>query len=74
MLRAIIGAGVLLSSGCAYFHPAFVIHPSPLRSNAAASGERGVLVCERYSLTRKDCTVMPYSEAKQLLFEALGHY
>jgi hypothetical protein len=69
-MRLAVAASVLLSSGCAYFHPAFATHPP--RQSANALGESGVLVCERHSLTRKDCTVMPRSEVTRML-EALGY-
>jgi hypothetical protein len=73
LLRAILATSVLLSSGCAYFHPAFVTNASQLQP-PAAQGERGVLVCERHSLTRKDCTVMPQSEVTRLLSEVTGRH
>jgi hypothetical protein len=74
ILRIIIGASALVTTGCAYFHPAFVTNPSQLSANATAFGERGVLVCERHSLRRKDCTVMPYSEVERLFSDALQRY
>ena len=73
MLRVTIAAGALVSSGCAYFHPAFVTNASPL-SAAATSGERGVLVCERRSITRQQCGVMSHSEVHRLVAELARHY
>jgi hypothetical protein len=74
IVRVIIGASALVTSGCAYFHPAFVTNPLQLSANATAFGERGVLVCEGHSLSREDCTVMPYSEVERLFSDALQRY
>jgi hypothetical protein len=71
-MRVIVAASVLLSSGCAYFTPAFMTQPSQLRARAQL--EEGVLVCERQSLTRKECTVMPHSEVSRMLSEGFGRY
>ena len=72
-LRVVFAAAVLSSGGCAYFHPAFVTNPSRLHT-AGASAEGGVLVCERLSLTRSDCAVMPRSELNHMLSEIVGRY
>jgi hypothetical protein len=56
MLRVIVGTSVVLSSGCAYFHPAFMT-------------DRGVLVCHRDSLRRSACSVVARSELDQVLTE-----
>jgi hypothetical protein len=72
-LRVVFAAAVLTSGGCAYFHPAFMTNASRLHA-AGASGEGGVLVCERLSLTRSDCAVMPRSELNHMLSEMTGRY
>jgi hypothetical protein len=68
LLCVIVSVGVLGSSGCAYFTPAFVTHPS------RAAAERGVLVCERLSLVRSECSLMPQSEVSRMLSEISGRY
>ena len=74
MLRIVMcftaGVSVLVSSGCAYFHPAFITNPS----RASAATERGMLVCERLSLTRSDCSVVSHSEVNRMLSEISGRY
>ena len=72
MLRVTIAAGVLVNTGCAYFHPAFVTNASPL--SAASSRERGVLVCERRSIAHERCGVMSRSEVHRLVAEMPRHY
>jgi hypothetical protein len=67
MLRIIVGTSVVMSSGCAYFHPAFITNASQL--SASKSAQEGVLVCERHSLRRSACTVMPRSDLQQVLNE-----
>ncbi len=68
LLRVIVSVGVLSSGGCAYFTPAFVTHPS------RAAAERGVLVCERLSLVRSECSLVPESEVSRTLSEISGRY
>ena len=70
MLRVILSASALMSSGCAYFHPAFITNASSLQTQARAKD--GVLVCERHSLAGSDCAVMPHSEVMQVLDEIAG--
>lgn len=72
-LRVIVGAGVLASTGCAYFNPAFITNASPLRAAAATTGERGVMVCQRRSITRSECDVVPQSEVNRFLAEMSRH-
>ena len=67
MLRIIVGTSVVMSSGCAYFHPAFITNASQL--SGAKSAPEGVLVCERQSLRRSACTLVPRSELQQVLNE-----
>jgi hypothetical protein len=67
MLRLIVGTSVVMSSGCAYFHPAFITNASQL--SRTKSAQEGVLVCERQSLRRSACRVMPRSELQQVLNE-----
>lgn len=69
VLRVLVATSVLSTTGCAYFHPAFVTQPS--RAERAALAGDGILVCERVSLTRKDCTVLPRGEVTRALAEAL---
>jgi len=68
LLRVIVSVGVLGSGGCAYFTPAFVTHPS------RAAAERGVLVCERLSLVRSECALVPESEVSRTLSEISSRY
>jgi hypothetical protein len=63
-----IVTGIVLSGGCAYFHPAFVTNPQ------AAQSENGVLVCERQSLTRSNCAVVSHQEISRLLSETTARY
>ena len=69
MLRVIVGTGVVLSSGCAYFHPAFMTNASQLSGAASKPTDRGVLVCHRDSLRRSACSVVERSELDQILTE-----
>jgi hypothetical protein len=68
ILRIIVGTSVVMSSGCAYFHPAFMTNASRVSGTKSIQGQ-GVLVCERYSLRRSACTVMPRSDLEQMLNE-----
>ena len=69
MLRVIVGTSVVLSSGCAYFHPAFMTNTSQLSSATSKQAERGVLVCHRQSLRRSACSIVERSELDQVLTE-----
>ena len=68
MLRVLLAMSIVLSGGCAYFHPAFVTNPH------AAQSEKGVLVCERQSLTRSNCAVMSHQDVSRLLSETTARY
>lgn len=73
MLRVTIGAGVLVSTGCAYFHPAFVTNASPLKA-ATTVRERGVLVCERRAIAHQRCGVMSHGEVHRVMTQMARHY
>jgi hypothetical protein len=68
-LRVVVGVSVVLSSGCAYFHPAFMTNTSRLSGATSKQAERGVLVCERQSLRRSACSIVERSELNRLLTE-----
>jgi len=69
-VRAIAVAGVLMLSGCAYFHPAFMTNAS-LRQVPA---EQGVLVCERTSLRKADCRRVSRAELREFLESQTQHF
>ena len=70
MLHVVVGVGIAMISGCAYFHPAFVTNPRV----QTAQSSNGVLVCERHSLGRSDCAVMSHEEISRLLSETTARY
>jgi len=61
---SIATASLFTLSGCAYFHPAFMTNASLARSHQQ---QTGVLVCERPSLRKANCTRMSRSEIQQFL-------
>jgi hypothetical protein len=73
ILRFVFAAAIAATSGCAYFHPAFVSEPSRI-AQAAALAKDGLEVCERQSLTRTECTVMPREEVNRIFAETFGRH
>ena len=69
-MRSIAVASVLMLTGCAYFHPAFMTNASAARMPA----QEGVLVCERRTLREADCTRMSRTEVREFLEAQPQHY
>ena len=71
LLRSMMLTAVVAMSGCAYFHPAFVTHPTSALERERANG---VMVCERVSLRTEKCGVVPRSAVRELLDEQRSRY